>query len=527
VQLEALVLGLLGSTIGLGLGVVLAMAIRTLFARFGLDLSGQSLIFAPRTVLAAYAVGVVVTMAAAWLPARRTTRISPVQALRDDVAMPETSLRRRLLLGVALVSAGLVALGLGLFADVPHAGWFTGAGVLAILLGVSSASPVISRPFLVLAQVTYARVFGTVGNLAGQNSLRNPRRTTATASALMIGLTLACTMAIVGDSAKASVDKSVSENFVGDYIVSNVFGGQFSPAIGDEMAKVRGVAGIIRERYAMTERDGDQQGIAATDPREATGLELRMTDGSLGALADGKVVVEDSWASDEHVGVGDSLTFDMPTGTKKYEIVGTYADNPIVFFPVLTTLNTLVKAGFPASDNALIVSAEPGTVGLQNRLDEVIADQPVVTVKNQAEFAAEQRAPIDQLVLMIFALLGLALVIAVLGIVNTLALSIIERTREVGLLRAIGFSRAQLRRMITLESVVISVLGALLGVALGIGFGIALMYAVRDEGLEVISIPTTQLVVFLVLSLVIGVLAAVFPARRAARLDVLRAIATE
>ena len=208
-------------------------------------------------------------------------------------------------------------------------------------------------------------------------------------------------------------------------------------------------------------------------------------------------------------------------------MVGLYADNPIVFFPALTTVGTLERAGYPTGDNALIVMADADTVGLQNRLDEVVADIPVVTVKNEQAFAEEQRAPIDQLVLMIYALLGLALVIAVLGIVNTLALSIIERTREIGLLRAIGLSCRQLRRMITLESVVISVLGAVLGVVLGIGFGIALMYAVRDEGLEVISVPWGQIAVFLGLSLVIGVLAALFPARRAARLDVLRAIATE
>jgi putative ABC transport system permease protein len=200
----------------------------------------------------------------------------------------------------------------------------------------------------------------------------------------------------------------------------------------------------------------------------------------------------------------------------------------VVFFPVLTTTATLEQAGFPVGDNALIImAAADAPVGLQNRLDEVVADNPVVTVKNEAAFAEEQRGPIDQLVLMIYALLGLALVIAVLGIVNTLALSIIERTREVGLLRAIGVSRPQLRRMVTLESVVIALLGALLGVGLGIGFGIALMYALRDEGLEVISVPWGQLGLFLALSLVIGVLAAVFPARRAARLDVLRAIATE
>jgi len=195
-------------------------------------------------------------------------------------------------------------------------------------------------------------------------------------------------------------------------------------------------------------------------------------------------------------------------------------------FPILTTLQTLEDLGYPAQDNTLIINTD-GSPGVEEGLEKVVAKQPIVTVKDQGEFAEEQRAPIDQFVLIIYALLGLALVIAVLGIVNTLALSVIERTREVGLLRAIGVSRRQLRLMITLESVLISLLGTLLGVLLGIGFGIALMRAVRDEGLEVIAVPYGQMAMFLLLSVLVGVLAAVFPARRAARLDVLRAIATE
>jgi putative ABC transport system permease protein len=527
VLLEAFVVGLVGSTLGLGLGVLLAMGIRTLFGNFGLDLSGQSLIFAPRTVVAAYVVGVVVTMVAAWLPARRTGRIAPVQALRDDVAMPEASVHRRLVVGFSLVVAGVVALGSGLFASVPRPGWFVGAGVLAILLGVSAAAPVIARPFLLLARALYARSFGSIGNLAGQNSLRNPRRTTATASALMIGLALACTMAIVGDSAKASVDKSVEENFVGDYIVSNVFGQPFSPSIAREMAEVEGVDQVIRERFAMATWEGDDEGLAGVDPGTLDEMELVAASGSFDDLADDSVLVSDEWADEQGLAVGDTMTWELPAGDTTFEVVGTYEENPIIFFPVLTTISALEEAGFATGDNALIIMSGGEQVGLQNRLDEVVADIPVVTVKNEAEFAEEQRGPIDQLVLMIFALLGLALVIAVLGIVNTLALSIIERTREVGLLRAIGVSRAQLRFMITLESVVISLLGALLGVALGIGFGVALMYAIRDEGLEVISVPWDQVGWFLALSVLIGVLAALFPSRRAARLDVLRAIATE
>ncbi|GAA4741205.1 FtsX-like permease family protein [Nocardioides endophyticus] len=524
VQLEAFVLGVLGATIGLGLGVLLAMGIRALFANFGLDLSGQPLIFAPRTFIASYSVGILVTMAAAWLPARRTGRIAPVQAMRDDIALPESSLRRRIAWGLALTVAGLVVLALGLFSDLPHGGWQTGGGILAILLGVAAMSPVISRPFLELARASFARAFGSVGNLAGQNSLRNPRRTAATASALMIGLALACTMAIVGDSAKASVDKSVSENFVGDFVVSNVIGQGFSPVIGDQMQQVDGVDRVVRERFASAERGRGNQFVAAVDPADVDALELDVSDGD--ALAAGSVMLQRTWADDEDLGVGDDLELELPAGKRTFAVSGIFEDNPVVAAPVLTTLDDFADGGFPDSDNVLILFTDDSP-GIQDRLDAVVADLPVVTVKDQAEFAQEQREPIDQFVLMIFALLGLALVIAVLGIVNTLALSVIERTREVGLLRAIGLSRGQLRLMITLESVVIAVLGAVLGVVLGLGFGIALMYAVRDQGLEVISVPVGQLAVFLVLSVVIGVLAAVFPARRAARLDVLRAIATE
>ena len=524
VQLEAFVLGVLGATIGLGLGVLLAMGIRALFANFGLDLSGQPLIFAPRTFIASYAVGIVVTMAAAWLPARRTGRIAPVQAMRDDIALPESSLRRRLWWGLALTVVGLVVLALGLFSDLPHGGWQVGGGVLAILLGVAAMSPVLSRPFLTLMRATYARAFGSVGNLAGQNSLRNPRRTAATASALMIGLALACTMAIVGDSAKASVDKSVSENFVGDFVVSNVIGTGFSPAIGDQMAQVDGVDQVVRERFASAERGRGNQFVAAVDPADVDSLKLDVSDGQ--ALSEGSVLLQRTWADDEDLGVGDDLDLDLPAGKRTFVVAGIFEDNPVVAAPVLTTLDDFAAAGFPDSDNVLILFTDDSP-GIQGRLDAVVADLPVVTVKDQTAFAQEQREPIDQFVLIIFALLGLALLIAVLGIVNTLALSVIERTREVGLLRAIGLSRSQLRLMITLESVVIAVLGAVLGVVLGLGFGVALMYAVRDQGLEVISVPVGQLAVFLVLSVVIGVLAAVFPARRAARLDVLRAIATE
>jgi putative ABC transport system permease protein len=531
VQLEAFVVGAVGSTLGLGLGVVLAMGIRSLVATFGLDLASQPLILAPRTPVAAYATGIVVTMVAAWLPARRTGRIAPVQALRDDVALPESSVHRRLLLGIALLVLGVPLALVGLFAGgVPHNGWWVGAGVLAVLLGVTAASPVIGRPFLRSTGAAETRLFGPMGQLAGQNSLRNPRRTTATASALMIGLTLAFTVAILGASAKASVDKTVEENFIGDYVVSSAFGEGFSPAITDQMRQVDGVDKVLSERFGFGLYKGstsDGLSVVGTGPDTIDDFDLKAVSGSVAGFADGTVLLQEGWAKDHHLGAGDTLSITVPTGKQQWRVAAVIEKNPLIFAPVLTTTQTLLDSGFPDQDNYAVVFAAPGTEGLEQRLDAVVKDLPVVTVKDEQAFAAEQRQPIDRIIGVIYVLLVFAVVIAILGIVNTLALSVIERTREIGLLRAIGVSRRQLRLMIRLESVVIAVLGAVLGVALGIVFGVTLMYALRDQGLERISIPFGQLVVFLVLSLVIGVLAAVFPARRAARLDVLRAIATD
>ncbi len=530
VLFEAVVLGLVGATIGLGLGVLLAMGIRALFATFGLDLSGQSLIFAPRTVVAAYLVGVVVTVAAAYIPARRSARIAPVAALRDDVAMPESALHWRLIAGVALIVAGAGSMLAGLYADVPRAGFWVGGGILGVLLGVAAAAPVIGRPVVALAAALYRRVYGTVGNLAGQNALRNPRRTAATASALMIGLALVSTMSILGSSAKASVDQTIEENFYGDLVVSNVVGVPFSTTIADRIAETDGVATVSRLRYANADFDGGQ-GVMGIEPQTLGKVaDVGMVEGALEDLRDGQVLLSESRAQDDGVGIGDEVTMQWPAGEQRLEVVGIYdSSSPVLAFPFTTTIRTLERADFAAADNYLIVDVADSAdaAAVQSTIEDQTADLPTVTVKDQAGFAEEQRAPIDQLLVIVYALLGLALVIAVLGIVNTLALSVIERTREVGLLRAIGLGRSQLRRMIRLEAVVIAVLGAVLGVGMGIVFGIALMSSLRDDGLEVLVVPGVQLALYVVAAAVIGILAAVLPARRAARLDVLDAIATE
>ena len=284
----------------------------------------------------------------------------------------------------------------------------------------------------------------------------------------------------------------------------------------------------MRQRAGIADRDGFAL-VIGTDPSAFDRLGVTFVSGSAADLGPGNVVISQTEADDVGLAVGDPFKITVPKGDVTWKVVGVFADSTLLSQGVATDIATYEDAGFKTKDSTLVVYADDGAdiAAVQAGLDAVLKDQPTVVAQDQTVFAAEQRKNIDQFVLVIYALLGLALIIAVLGIINTLALSVIERTREVGLLRAIGVTRPQLRRMITLESIVIAVLGAVLGLVLGIGFGIALMYAVRDEGLDVISVPFGQLGLFLALAVVIGVVAAILPARRAARLDVLTAIATE
>ena len=523
-------MGLVGSTVGLALGFALALAIKALFALIGLDLSGSPLIFQAHTAVAAYLVGILVTAFAAYLPGRRASRISPIEALRDGVAMPETSSRRRTMVGAGMTAAGAVAMGVGLFTDIDSPIYYIGGGILFVVLGVALASPVIGRPVVAFVGIFYRRMFGPVGRLAEQNAARNPRRTAATASALMIGLTLVSMMAVYGQSAKASVDKTIGESISADYVVSNAIGMSFSPTIADQVAKVPGVAAAARFRYTTAKVGADSTLVGGIEPAAfAKAMDVTMDSGKIGDLAGKTVLVERKRAKDLGLSVGDSVKMSIAGAQASYPVVGIFVGLPAIGSEYLTSFDALTAAGLTAADNLAYVVRSPGADAASVRagIDSVIAGLPTTTLKDQGEFAAEQRAPIDEMLMLIYALLGLAVVITVLGIINTLALSVIERTREVGLLRAVGLSRRQLRTMVRLESMVISLLGAVLGVGLGLVFGIALQRSQADAGIEVLSIPGGQLVLFVVLAALVGVLAAVWPARRAAKLDVLRAVTTE
>jgi putative ABC transport system permease protein len=369
-----------------------------------------------------------------------------------------------------------------------------------------------------------------VGQLAAQNSKRNPRRTAATASALMLGLALVSLMSILGSSASASTDKALDEAVTSQFIVSNVIGTPFSTSVADDIRQVDGIETVAQLRQGYAEIRGASAWSAAADPEDlGAALDVPMLAGVLSALEPGTVLVDSATAERRSYELGDELPFTFQGGTVDLTVTGIYETGGAIQASFLTTLDTFEKGGLAPLDSILFVNKTPTADAAAVRADveEIVDPLATVTVKDPAQFAEEQKGQIDFFLNIIYALLGLAVIIAVLGIVNTLALSVIERTREIGLLRAVGLSRSQLRQMVRLESVIVAVLGAVLGVIMGIAFGVALQQAIADEGIDVLAIPWLRLGGFVLVAALVGVLAAVIPARRAARLDVLRAISTE
>jgi putative ABC transport system permease protein len=527
---EAAVVGLIGSTLGVVVGVGLAHLLAFVFALAGLDLGQSNFPLKWTTVLWSYLVGVIVTMVAAYFPARRASRVPPVQALRDDIALPETALRRRLLIGGVLVLLGIAGI-VGGFAGSGATGLsLIGLGMAVILVGAALLSPVASRPVILVFAVPYRRLFGPVGRLASQNSLRNPRRTAATASALMVGLALVSLMSVFARSAAASTDVAVAEGLSAQLIVSNVVSQPFSTDVAAQIGKVDGVEAVAAVRFGSGEIDGNGLFTGAIDPREfMRALAIPAGQGSFTSLTNGGIAVLAPTA--EHLGlqVGDHVELKMQGGTVPLTVAMIYPKTPTLPYEALVTFTTFKKGALAPLDSIVFVREAAGAdpAAIRSAVEQIVSDLPTVTVKDPQGYADEQKAQINGLLNFFYGLLALSVVIAILGVVNTLGLSVIERTREIGLLRAIGMSRRQLRTMIRLESVVIAVFGALLGVALGIAFGVGLIKALHDQGLTELSIPWFRLAIFVVAAGAVGVVAAALPARRAARLDVLKAIATE
>jgi putative ABC transport system permease protein len=482
-------------------------------------------VFTYKPVVWSYAVGVAVTVMAAYLPARRAAKIPPVAAMRDDVAMPHRSLRVRLVVGSMVTVAGAVLSGFGLGGG-PLA--TLGAGAALVFVGVAMLAPVISRPVVRVLGAAYPRLFRTPGRLATQNAQRNPRRTAATASALMIGLALVSAVNVMSSSAKASVSAQVDKAFAADYMVTPVSPG-FDPQQPAEA--VRAVPGVqlVTSAYQGRFKVGARQHsfLATERPADlvrAARLSLRAGSTDLGR--DG-LLVDEPTAASGRLRVGSAVTARFADGaTERLRVAGVYAENPLLGARILALPVVRAHNPHPAGLGMMINTGRADTA-TRSAVERALSGYPNLQVQDRSDVKRSAQQSIDQFVTLLTVLLALSIIIATLGIVNTLALSVIERTREIGLLRAVGTSRRQTRRMIRLESVVIAVFGGLLGIAIGVLFGIAVQQAVSDKGLDVLSVPVPTLAAYVVLSALIGVLAAAWPAWRASRLDVLKAIAVE
>lgn len=524
VLLEALVLSLISSTLALGLGLLLARGLAALFRSFGLDIAGSALDLTPRAVLISYAVGVGVTMAAAYLPARRAGKVAPVAAMRHDIAPERASLRRRTLIGAAIL---LIGAGFAVAGVVQTDALLIGIGAIIWILTVAALSSVIGRPVLAACRSLFSALFGATGRLAGENALRDPRRTGATASALMIGLALVSTIGVLAASLNKSVDDVVDEQFTADLLVQSTTFLPFSTEVGDRIAEIDGVGVMARQQFTTAQHDGSTVYVTGVDESFGDIYDLDVVDGTE-QISGAETIVSDDFADEHGVAVGDTLDLAFQGGTSLAPRVVGIVKGSEVASEVTVPLDQVTKAGVLRQDTAISILLAPGADAeeVHDRIDEAAESVPIVGVYDKVQFSDQIREQVNQLLYMIYGLLALAIVIAVIGIVNTLGLSVIERTREVGLLRAVGMSRAKLRRMITLESVAIAVLGAVLGMALGLVIGVLLQRALAEE-LTSLGLPFGQLVVFLVIAVVVGVLAAVIPAIRAARLNVLAAIASE
>ena len=529
---EAVVIGLAGGLLGLLAGVGLAAGLQALVGSFGLKIDSGLPVHAS-TVLWSVVIGVGVTVASAVLPALRAGRIAPVAAMRDDIALPERSLRRRGVVGALALGLGVAVMVYGVTAlEGGDAAKVLGLGALLTFLGMVIAAPLLSRPVLHLIGAPGAALSRTVGKIARDNTLRNPRRTATTAISLMIGLALVSAFAVIAATTNASIDKLVDDQVKADFILS---GGNspFDNTIAKQAAALDGVSAVVDQGLVPVKLAGTQTtgaGVSGTGLAQTVALDVEA--GDITSLDAGKVALSHGFATDHHLSVGDVVTATVGISrNQKLQVGAVYTDSQAVGTPVLVP-RALYERSVPAAQQvsfAAFVKLAPGAdaAKVRRELTDLVKPQLVVSVQDKAEFKKANRGQVNQLLGILYALLGLSVVIAALGIVNTLALSVFERTREIGLLRAVGMTRRQLRRTIGNEAVLTALFGAVLGTALGLTLGVLLQRVLADQGLDTLALPWGQVVATFVLAGVVGLLAALWPAWRASRLDVIRAISSE
>jgi putative ABC transport system permease protein len=538
VVVEAFVIGLLGSLVGLFLGLGLAKLLNKLLVTFGIDLPQAGTVFATRTVVVSLVVGTLVTLLASIRPARRATRVPPIAAVREGSVLPPSRFAKYgpvtaagvLAAAIALVSLGTLAGGI---ATGPRL-LLIGVGVLLLFFGVSMNASRVVRPLAAVLGSPAQTIGGAPGILARDNATRNPSRTASTASALMIGLALVTFVAIFAKGIRSSFESAVNQLFIADYAITAT--NTFTPidtAAGKALVGKPGVKDVTPIRAGSARFLGGNHNLTAVAPNMAKGIHVDWRAG--GASVPGRLgldgfFTDSDYAKKHHLRVGSRLKLQFPSGKKvEVRLLGIYKKpNGGSPFGEATISTALFDREIPRPRDEMVLINTPGGVSDANTqtLKNDVANFADAKVQTRDQFKSNFEKPINSLLNLLFALLALSVIVSLVGIVNTLVLTVFERTREIGMLRAVGMTRRQVRMMIRYESIVTSLMGAALGIAVGTFLALLITHALSSQGI-VFAFPFLQAVYFVLAAILIGILAAVLPARRAAKLNVLEALQYE
>ncbi|QSB12696.1 ABC transporter permease [Natronosporangium hydrolyticum] len=530
VMLEATVIGAIASLLGLGLGIGVGAGLGWLItsAFGGMPLAGIGI--PASAVIGSLTTGMVITLFAALFPALRASRVPPVAAMQE-AGTPDRPLTKLSITGAVITIGGAAALAASLTGNAPLGVLLL--GVLLAFVGVALLTPLVARPVTSLLGRIFA--WSTPGDLGRRNTGRNPRRTAITAAALMVGVALVTAISTIFSSLNSSIEQLVADDLQADLVVAGEWLGATPPTFEADvleqtrqLPEVESVAGFW---YDFVEVEGGSGFLLATDDLGAWAAmsNVETVDGSIRALAGGEVAIDDRLAEEQALQVGDTIPITLPRGDgeRQFEVVGVYERNPILQGHIIGAADAEAFRSANPVEAFIQLNPDADADAVRGQVEQLLAGSPEVVVQDQSGYLEQQTQIFDQLLVFIQILLVLAMLIAVLGVINTLVLSVIERTRELGLLRAVGLTRGATARMVTVESVVISLFGALLGIGVGAALGSAVVYALRDEGLNQLTLPTGLMVTYVILGAIVGVIAAIIPAIRAARLNVLNAISYE
>jgi len=537
VIIEAFAVGVVASALGIALGFGLAAGLLAVVNALGRDIPDGGLVLAQRTLLVSLAVGVGVTVAASLLPAIRAARVPPIAAISDVLPGRSRSLRWRVIVGALLVAAGVPALIIGLdrtenALNVVNEIWIVALGAILVFFGAVVLLAAFARPLAAFFGWPL-RLMDVTGALARGNAMRNPRRTAGTASALVVGLTLVGLASVFGASAKASVRAAIDAGIRADFVIKAQQFASFSPQVADRLESLPELDAVAPMRFGNVRVSLEEETVMGTRASQfGTVVDLDLSEGRIKDMAIDGVLVHAEAARRYGVGVGDELILQFPLGFQPLRVAGIYeqADFIGLFNIDFVVAKRAYVEGFGTDEqDALIYAEAAGNRGVARlAIERALGnDFPNIDVLSRQEYRVDQQQQVDLVLGVVAALLLLAQIIAVVGIVNTLALSVYERTHEIGLLRAVGMSRRQIRRMVRGESVLIAFIGGLAGAGIGVLWGWAFTAALKTQGITQLRVPSGDLGAFIVLSMLAGVVAALAPAWRASRLDVLRAVTTD